>query len=109
MEMPFFVLVEQILPENLKTEEMCSKVWSQENTCDCQWESNLSRKTSHRNRMEARYKNHQRMKQQERAAKQTQLQGNDKNNRDYRNPKDDNDSSDDNNEDVFWVNVFCFS
>ncbi|XP_019895363.1 ankyrin repeat and LEM domain-containing protein 2 homolog isoform X2 [Musca domestica] len=94
--------VEQILPENLKTEEMCSKVWSQENACDCQWESNLSRKTSHRNRMEARYKNHQRMKQQERAAKQTQMQGNDKNNRDYRNPKDDNDSSDDNNEDVFW-------
>ncbi|XP_073829972.1 ankyrin repeat and LEM domain-containing protein 2 [Musca autumnalis] len=94
--------VEQILPENLKTEEMCSKIWSQENACDCQWESNLSRKTSHRNRMEARYKNHQRMKQQERAVKQAQRDEHDKNPRDYRNPKEDNDSSDDNNEDVFW-------
>ncbi|XP_061391647.1 ankyrin repeat and LEM domain-containing protein 2 homolog [Musca vetustissima] len=92
--------VEQILPENLKTEEMCSKLWSQENSCDCQWESNLSRKTSHRNRMEARYKNHQRMKQQERAVKEAQKQ--EHNNREYRNPRDDNDSSDDNNEDVFW-------
>lgn len=49
----FFFLVEQILPENLKTEEMCSKVWSKEIECDCQWENSLSRRTSHRNRMAA--------------------------------------------------------
>ncbi|XP_059222566.1 ankyrin repeat and LEM domain-containing protein 2 homolog [Stomoxys calcitrans] len=92
--------VEQILPENLKTEDMCSKVWSQENDCNCQWESNLSRKTSHRNRMEARYKNHQRMKQQEKSLQQQQV--NEKISTEYRNPKVDNDSSDDIDENVFW-------
>ncbi|XP_075154892.1 ankyrin repeat and LEM domain-containing protein 2 [Haematobia irritans] len=90
---------EQILPENLKTEDMCSKVWSQENNCTCQWETNLSRKTSHRNRMEARYKNHQRMKQQEKSMKQEE---DEKNSTEYRNPKADIDSSDDIDENVFW-------
>ena len=47
--------VEQILPENLKTEDMCSRVWQKEKECDCLWETNLSRRTSHRNRMHAKH------------------------------------------------------
>ncbi|XP_054728401.1 ankyrin repeat and LEM domain-containing protein 2 homolog [Anastrepha obliqua] len=55
---------DQILPEQLKTEEMCSNVWGKELECECQWETNLSRKTSRRNRMEARYRSHQQARQQ---------------------------------------------
>ncbi|XP_017485530.1 PREDICTED: uncharacterized protein LOC108374076 isoform X1 [Rhagoletis zephyria] len=55
---------DQILPEQLKTEEMCSSAWEKEQECECQWETNLSRKTSRRNRMEARYRSHQQAKQQ---------------------------------------------
>lgn len=83
---------------------MCTKIWSQEKDCDCQWESNLSRKTSRRNRMEARYKNHQRMKLQEKAVKQQEISNNvGSSTIEYRNPNTGNDSSDDTEEDVFWV------
>uniref|UniRef100_A0A240SX93 ANKLE2 third alpha/beta domain-containing protein n=1 Tax=Glossina pallidipes TaxID=7398 RepID=A0A240SX93_GLOPL len=94
--------VEQILPEHLKTEEMCSNIWSQENDCDCQWESNLSRKTSRRNRMEARFKNHQRLKQYEANKQQQQLPLKPSFDH-WRNPN--NDSSDDMDEEVFWSDV----
>lgn len=87
----------------MKTEDMCSKIWSQENDCDCQWESNLSRKTSRRNRMEARYKNHIRLKQQEKLQKDVDNQQDAKNNEEWRSIKDTtNDSSD---EDEFWVSI----
>ncbi|KAI8116387.1 hypothetical protein FF38_14068 [Lucilia cuprina] len=90
---------EQVLPENVKTEDMCSKIWSQEKDCDCQWESNLSRKTSRRNRMEARYKNHQRLKQQEKVQKDADNQLNDLKG-DWRNTTAvSNDTSD---EEEFW-------
>ncbi|KAL9884960.1 ankyrin repeat and LEM domain-containing protein 2 [Glossina fuscipes fuscipes] len=98
------IKVEQILPEHLKTEEMCSNIWSQEKDCDCHWESNLSRKTSRRNRMEARFKNHQRLKQYEANKQQQQLplkQSPDH----WRNVQSSNDSSDDMDEEVFWSDV----
>lgn len=83
---------------------MCSKIWSQEKDCDCQWESNLSRKTSRRNRMEARYKNHQRLKQQEKFQKDldnSQQIVNSNNKDEWRDPNSMvNESSDD---EEFWV------
>lgn len=102
----FLFLVEQILPEHLKTEAMCSNIWSEENDCDCQWESNLSRKTSRRNRMEARFKNHQRLKQYE-ANKQQQPLPLKPSFDHWRNPN--NDSSDDMDEEVFWVSLTYFN
>lgn len=96
---------EQILPENVKTEDMCSKIWSQEKNCDCQWESNLSRKTSRRNRMEARYKNHQRLKQQEKVQKDVDnpMEPNKDEWRNTTAAASLNESSDD---DEFWVNIY---
>ncbi|XP_018799706.1 PREDICTED: uncharacterized protein LOC108975561 [Bactrocera latifrons] len=62
----------QILPEQLKTEEMCSHEWEKERECECQWETNLSRKTSRRNRMEARYRSHQQARQHHQQQQQQQ-------------------------------------
>lgn len=70
---------------------MCSKIWFQENGCDCQWESNFSRKTSHRNR-----KRERNFKPREDIEKTST---------EYRNPKVYNDSTDDMEEDVFWVGL----
>lgn len=64
----------QILPEQLKTEEMCSNEWEKERECECQWETNLSRKTSRRNRMEARYRSHQQSRQHQQQQMQQQEQ-----------------------------------
>lgn len=82
---------------------MCSKVWSQEADCDCQWESNLSRKTSRRNRMEARYKNHQRLKHHEKEQKQEEEQ-------DHKLiDKDEWTDANSASEEVFWVSILSRS
>ncbi|XP_030380774.1 uncharacterized protein LOC115628717 isoform X2 [Scaptodrosophila lebanonensis] len=41
------------LPDALKTEELCAAAWDAEKCCPCQWDPNLSRKTSRRKRTES--------------------------------------------------------
>lgn len=77
---------------------MCLGIWSQEKDCICQWESNLSRKTSRRNRMEARYQRHLNQKKQEKLQKD--LDNQQKINTEGWRKYSTNDSSD---EEIFWV------
>ncbi|XP_067641874.1 ankyrin repeat and LEM domain-containing protein 2 homolog [Eurosta solidaginis] len=89
---------DQILPEQLKTEEMCSNAWEKELECECQWETNLSRKTSRRNRMEARYRSHQQARQQYQQQEQQDIRKTDAKNRyngvEWRDPLPCNDTDD---------------
>lgn len=83
-----------------------------ENDCDCQWENNLSRKTSRRNRIETILKNNQRMQlDEEDNAKITTkvngyhylLQNSTKDGEQWLNCR--NDTSDNEDEDIFWVSI----
>ncbi|XP_037937378.1 uncharacterized protein LOC119670977 isoform X2 [Teleopsis dalmanni] len=95
--------VQQIQPENLKTEAICAKVWHDEADCKCQWESNLSRKTSRRNRMEARYRSNQSKLSDKSLPKTAEFPQQASGEQLLQNSSTENDSSDDlEYEDVFW-------
>lgn len=91
---------------------MCSKAWLAESECDCQWETNLSRKTSRRNRMETRYKNHQqalkdiateKLKEKYESVKSVREAAAAENFEEWRSALSGNESEDDLNDDIFWV------
>uniref|UniRef100_A0A1A9WMS3 ANKLE2 third alpha/beta domain-containing protein n=1 Tax=Glossina brevipalpis TaxID=37001 RepID=A0A1A9WMS3_9MUSC len=93
--------MEHILLENVKNEETCSRIWSQEKECNCQLENNVSHKTSRRNRLEGRFKNNEHLNQYE-MNKESIKQTSD---RRRRNTYPNNDSSNDIDEEVFWADI----